>query len=66
MNGLASMILPVLASRMRMPSLAVWNSRRNRSSESCRAASAALRSVTSSMASRTRFGACPPAGSGGR
>ena len=56
MNGLASMIFKVLASRMRMPSLAVWNSRRYRTSEVCTATSACLRSVMSSMASRIRSG----------
>ncbi len=56
MNGLASMIFPVSASRIRMPSLAVWNSRRYRTSESASATSARLRSVMSSMASRISSG----------
>ena len=56
MNGFASMTFPVSASRMRMPSLAIWNSRRYRTSECSKAASARLRIVTSSMARSTKSG----------
>ena len=45
-----------------MPSLAVWKSRRYRTSESFRAASARLRSVMSSMARRIRSGSSPSGG----
>ncbi len=58
MNGFASMIAPLFASRIRIPSLPVSKRRRYCTSDFCTTDSARRRSVMSSIASRISSGRC--------